>query len=288
KARRELGIWRRLDHPNIVPFLGIATGFGVSGSTSLVSSWMCNGTLGSFLQKYENLEVGHRLRLVMHSFTLPIGSPDSTNPIIHGDLNPANVLLDDDFTARLVDFGYPSMVAGLPEALIYLRRSTCRPGALRWNAPEQVSSNSKSVRWTTETDVYSFGCIALQASLLGIAFVLSGKQPWSEIGEEVVVILRLLKGEIPGRPESRPIDDQHWELIKRCLSRIPDRRPAANTIVSILEQFLEHFPHSQPLRDVIKSLQETQQSDSSDSSSIAVPGGTAMDGVIWSDRPASE
>ncbi|KAF8119230.1 kinase-like domain-containing protein [Boletus edulis] len=274
-ARRELGIWRRLDHPNIVPFLGIATGFGVSGSTSLVSSWMCNGTLASFLQKYENLEVGHRLRLVMHSFTLPIGSPDSTNPIIHGDLNPANVLLDDDFTARLVDFGYPSMVAGLPEALIYLRRSTCRPGALRWNAPEQissekVSSNSKSVRWTTETDV------------------LSGKQPWSEIGEEVVVILRLLKGEIPGRPESRPIDDQHWELIKRCLSRIPDRRPAANTIVSILEQFLEHFPHSQPLRDVIKSLQETQQSDSSDSSSIAVPGGTAMDGVIWSDRPASE
>jgi hypothetical protein len=63
-ARRELGIWRRLDHLNIVPFLGTATGFGMCGSKSLVSLWMPNGTLQSFLQKYENLEVDHRLRLV--------------------------------------------------------------------------------------------------------------------------------------------------------------------------------------------------------------------------------
>ncbi|KAG6375289.1 hypothetical protein JVT61DRAFT_3511 [Boletus reticuloceps] len=99
--------------------------------------------------------------------------------------------------------------------------------------------------------------------------VLSGKQPWWEIGEDVAVLLRLSQGEIPGRPESRPIDDQHWELIERCLSQIPDR-PAANTIVSFLEQFLERFPHSQPLRDVIKSMQDTQQSDSSDSSSSTI------------------
>ncbi|KAF8119555.1 kinase-like domain-containing protein [Boletus edulis] len=251
-ARRELGIWRRLDHPNIVPFLGIATGFGVSGSTSLVSSWMCNGTLERFLQKYENLELGlelgHRLRLVVltivHSFTLSTGSSDSTNPILHGDLNPANVLLDDDYTARLVDFGYASMVGEIPEALIYLRRSTQRPGALRWIAPEQVSSNSESVCRTTEIDVYSFGCIALQ--------VLSGKQPWSEIGEDVAVLLRLSKGEMPDRPESRPIDGQHWGLIERCLSPVPNR-PTANTIVSSIERFLESFPPSKPLRDVITS-----------------------------------
>lgn len=78
-ARRELGIWRRLDHSNIVPFLGIATGFGVFGSKSLVSSWMPNGTLQSFLQKYENLEVDHRFRLV--------GSlaPNSFYRLMHSD-----------------------------------------------------------------------------------------------------------------------------------------------------------------------------------------------------------
>ena len=63
-ARREPGIWRRLNHPNIVPFLGTTTGFGVDGSISLVSLWMPNGNLQEFLQQHENLEVEHQLQLV--------------------------------------------------------------------------------------------------------------------------------------------------------------------------------------------------------------------------------
>jgi len=63
--RRELGIWRRLDHINVVPFLGIAYGFGMRGAMSLVSLWMPNGSLHHFLAKCDhNLGLGHRLRLV--------------------------------------------------------------------------------------------------------------------------------------------------------------------------------------------------------------------------------
>ena len=46
--RRELGIWRRLKHKNIVPFLGIAYGFGMDGTMSLVSLWMPNESGKSF------------------------------------------------------------------------------------------------------------------------------------------------------------------------------------------------------------------------------------------------
>ena len=62
--RRELGIWRRLNHKNVVPFLGIAYGFGMHGTTSLVSLWMPNESLQRFLTKYNNLGVRHRLQLV--------------------------------------------------------------------------------------------------------------------------------------------------------------------------------------------------------------------------------
>ncbi|KAI9464892.1 kinase-like domain-containing protein [Boletus coccyginus] len=289
-ARRELGIWRRLDHPNIVPFLGIATGFGMIGSKSLVSLWMQNGTLESFLGDYKNLEIDHRLRLLLdianglcylHSFPLCFSSSSSPDPkpIVHGDLNPANVLLDDKYTARLVDFGYASMVGEIPEALFYLKRSTRRPGALRWNAPEQVWSKSGEVQRTTESDVYSFGCIALQ--------VLSGKPPWSELGEDVAVILQLSQGNTPSPPASRPIDAQYWELIERCLLPISER-PAANIIVSAFEQFLKDFPPSKPLRDVIALLssQNSQQSDASDSmfsTSFTCPGDEGID-KVWPDR----
>ena len=63
--RRELGIWRRLNHVNVVPFLGIAYGFGMLGAMSLVSLWMRNGSLHNFLEKHHvNIGVGHRLQFV--------------------------------------------------------------------------------------------------------------------------------------------------------------------------------------------------------------------------------
>lgn len=62
--RRELGIWSRLTHRNIVPFLGITHGFGKQGSASLVSMWMPHGTLHTFLEAHDDrLEVAHRLQL---------------------------------------------------------------------------------------------------------------------------------------------------------------------------------------------------------------------------------
>ncbi|KAG6382175.1 WD40-repeat-containing domain protein [Boletus reticuloceps] len=163
--RRELGIWRRLNHPNVVPFLGISYGFGMRGAMSLVSLWMPNESLSLFLAKHDDhLDLGHRLQFLLdianglhylHSF-----------PIVHGDLNCNNVLLDADYTARLADFGYASLVGNFPEALTYLQRSTVRPGALRWIAPEQIESEETFNR-TPKSDIYSFSCIALQASFLG-------------------------------------------------------------------------------------------------------------------------
>ena len=62
---RELGIWRRLDHENVVPFLGIAYGFGVQGAMSLVSLWMPNDSLHNFLTKQDSvLGVEPRLQFV--------------------------------------------------------------------------------------------------------------------------------------------------------------------------------------------------------------------------------
>ena len=75
------------------------------------------------------------------------------------------MLLDADYTARLADFGYASLVGNIPEALTYLQRSTARPGALRWNAPEQVDPE-ETFKPTTKSDIYSFGCVALQGSSL--------------------------------------------------------------------------------------------------------------------------
>ena len=84
---------------------------------------------------------------------------------VYLNIRQNNVLLDADYTARLADFGYASLVGNIPEALTYLQRSTARPGALRWNAPEQVDPE-ETFKPTTKSDIYSFGCVALQGSSL--------------------------------------------------------------------------------------------------------------------------
>ena len=73
-SRRELGIWKRLCHDNIVPFLGVAYGFGMNGAVSLVSQWMPNGTLHEFLATHDDkLDAPHRLQIVCsHYSCLPL------------------------------------------------------------------------------------------------------------------------------------------------------------------------------------------------------------------------
>ena len=62
-----MGLWRRVNHPNIVPFLGITYGFGSERNASLVSLWMPNGTLHTFLENYDlYLTDAHRLQLVCY------------------------------------------------------------------------------------------------------------------------------------------------------------------------------------------------------------------------------
>ncbi|KAI9567213.1 hypothetical protein HD554DRAFT_2269952, partial [Boletus coccyginus] len=128
----------------------------------------------------------------------------------------------------------------------------------RWIAPEQVDSEETFNR-TTKTDIYSFGCIALQESSLTDSMagpmlmslqVLSGKQPWSELRGDSTIVLRLAKGDKPGRPESPALNDSHWNLIQDCWSAI-EERPAVEVIISTIQQFLIHCPRPPPLCDLL-------------------------------------
>ena len=171
------------------------------------------------------------------------------------------MLVDADYTARLASFGSASLVGSIPEALAYLQRSTgtTRPGALRWIAPEQLDLE-KVFNRTTRSDIYSFGCIALQGGSLGLDAgpmlislqVLSGKQPWSEVREDMAVVFRLTKGYKPGRPESGTLRDSDWNLIQQCWSPM-EERPAAEVIIPAIQQFLSYYPQPPPLCDLLRS-----------------------------------
>lgn len=72
-----------------------------------------------------------------------------------------NILIDEDDTVRLTDFG----MALIAEATSYQYASVHGGGATRWQAPELIDPDEfgiSSSRPTFASDVYSFSCICIE------------------------------------------------------------------------------------------------------------------------------
>ena len=82
---------------------------------------------------------------------------------------------------------------------------------------------------------------------------LSGKQPWSELRDDTLVIVRLVMGHKPARPECQTLHDSHWSFIQQCWSPM-EERPTAKSIVSTIQQFLNQSTPACALGDVVTSL----------------------------------
>ena len=71
------------------------------------------------------------------------------------------MLLDRNYNACLTDFGCASLVGELQEGLTYLKMTTVRPGTLRWAAPEHFPLEEEEIKHSIQSDIYSFGNMAL-------------------------------------------------------------------------------------------------------------------------------
>ncbi|KAG2076606.1 kinase-like protein [Suillus decipiens] len=162
--RKELGIWKRLQHRNILKFMGTTRRF--SQSVALVAPWMVNGNMTLFISK-NNETLGLRDRLLLlRDIAAGLNYRGHTyfNPVVHGDLTGNNVLIGSDGTAYLADFGLSGTLTRLT-GMTYLAMMSCRPGALRWSAPELFFAEELASAVTTQSDIYSFGSIMLQVSV---------------------------------------------------------------------------------------------------------------------------
>ncbi|KAG2076484.1 kinase-like protein [Suillus decipiens] len=236
--RRELGIWKRLQHSNILKFMGTTEGFGPS--VALVAPWMTNGTLTSFLDKNnETLKLGGRMLLLrdiaagleyLHTFSLANDGHTNLNPVVHGDLTGNNVLVDGDRRAYLADFGLSGTLNKLT-GMTYLARMTCHPGAVRWAAPELLSGEEPTSAATTQSDMYSFGSIMLQ--------VLTGNVPWCHLTHDFRISYQVvIEGKIHPRPHNVDVTDRHWNFMTRCWSMSRPNRPLVKEAVQFVDSTL--------------------------------------------------
>ncbi|KAG8974269.1 hypothetical protein FRC05_007693 [Tulasnella sp. 425] len=106
RLARELNIWAKIKHPNVVELIGYYLDEKYE-SPLLISALMNNGNVLDYIERY-NPDSERRIALVK-GITAGLACLHNFDPaIFHGDLKPANVLIDLQMNAVLCDFGLAS------------------------------------------------------------------------------------------------------------------------------------------------------------------------------------
>ncbi|KAF7830697.1 LEAF RUST 10 DISEASE-RESISTANCE LOCUS RECEPTOR-LIKE PROTEIN KINASE-like 2.1 [Senna tora] len=147
----------RIHHFNVVHLIG----FCVEGSTrALVYEFMSNGSLDKYIFSREgdvplnygkiyeiSLRVARGIAYLHHGCDMQI---------LHFDIKPHNILLDDNFTPKISDFGLAKLYP-VDDSVVTL---TAARGTLGYMAPELFYQNIGGVSY--KADVYSFGMLLME------------------------------------------------------------------------------------------------------------------------------
>ncbi|KAF8548432.1 kinase-like protein [Imleria badia] len=225
RLRREIKVWMKLNHPNVLSLFGITSGFGPF--PAMVCPWLENGTLTSYLEC-----CGAILQILALTCDVASGLQYlHWQSIVHGDLSGSNVLIDANGRARIADFGLSTILDEIGST--FATSSTGKPrGTLRWAAPELLDlvdhgdAKTQHTGPTTQSDIYSFGGIMFQ--------ILSGKVPYHYYSRDMQIVAAIFKGETTTRPDNPRVTDNRWGFIQRCWSSFRNvvQRPSSEEVVA--------------------------------------------------------
>ncbi|KAL1548100.1 non-specific serine/threonine protein kinase [Salvia divinorum] len=151
---------KNVRHRNVLKILSVCESIDFQGNEfkALVYEFKANGSLEKWLYQIGNLELIQRLNIVIDVAQaleyLHIGMGSC---VVHGDLKPSNILLDEDMVAYVGDFGLAKIISDLISTW-HESSSIAIAGTIGYVAPEYATNNLIS----TQGDIYSYGILILE------------------------------------------------------------------------------------------------------------------------------
>ncbi|KAH0682242.1 hypothetical protein KY289_019994 [Solanum tuberosum] len=148
----ECEVMRKVRHRNLVPVIATCSSDYIR---ALVLQFMPNGSLENWLYKEDrNLNLHQRVTVMFDAaMAVEYLHHAHVTPIVHCDLKPGNVLLDDDMVAHVGDFGI-SKILVVSKSVAH----TETLGTLEYIAPEYGLEGKVSA----SGDVYSYGIMLME------------------------------------------------------------------------------------------------------------------------------
>ncbi|XP_067835508.1 ankyrin repeat and protein kinase domain-containing protein 1, partial [Heptranchias perlo] len=213
---REAELMNGLRFPHVVSLIGLYR--DRAEPLGIVMEFMENGSLASLLDRLSP-PWALRFRLI-HEVALGMNYLHGLEPqLLHLDLNPRNVLLDDGFHAKIADFGLSKLMQIVSSA-----SHSSLAGTLEYLPPEAFDGEINRYKPAATTDVYSFGILMWS--------VLSGKRPYSALEGRNRDIIKVLIPQAQ-RPDldllasPEPVEklEDLKRLVTECWHNNPKKRP---------------------------------------------------------------
>ncbi|KIK53351.1 hypothetical protein GYMLUDRAFT_109581, partial [Collybiopsis luxurians FD-317 M1] len=144
-----------------------------------------------------------------------------------------NILVNDSLHCCLADFGL-TLVTTSSQTWSLTTSSATGKGSMRWLAPELfIPGLAVPVPNHTSRDVYAFGCTIVE--------ILTQKPPFHDCKNDYSVLVLLMNGGRPTRPQDVWCPHVIWDLTTRCWAQNAKDRPSANEIFDILQRVPVRF-----------------------------------------------
>jgi serine/threonine protein kinase len=237
---KEMLILSQINHKNIVKLLGCCLEVEVP---MLVYEFIPNGTLYNYIhhkKRESQISLTTRLRIAHESAeALAYLHTSASPPIFHGDVKSANILLDQNYTSKVSDFG-ASILAPTDEAQLV----TFVQGTLGYLDPEYMQTSLL----TDKSDVYSFGVVLVEVLTSKRATNYDAPEEERSLSSHFLSAMKANKMEDLLDDEIKHEDDmelirQVAELAKECLNIKGEDRPMMKQIAEELNRISQLKQH---------------------------------------------
>jgi serine/threonine protein kinase len=215
RFEREAKVIARLEHPNIIPIFS----YGIEPAGRI--PWMAMRLIagGSLSSRLTDSRPSHDDIVTIISAVAEALQYAHGKGVIHRDVKPPNILLDESGGIYLADFGIARMVEGTSA----LTQAGMLTGTPQYMAPEQAVGGTVDHR----CDIYALGVVAYQ--------MLVGTVPFTA-DTPIAVLMKQISDPIPV-PAPETVPERMMHPVLKCLAKKPeDRWQSATDFARALEE----------------------------------------------------
>ena len=212
RFRQEARVAARLEHAHIVPIHA----YGIEGGRPWMAMRLVTG--GSLAERVRRSPLSPaETAAVLRDVTAALDYAHDRG-VVHRDVKPANVLLDEAGRATLADFGIARMLEGSSVATA----TGLIQGTPSYMAPEQAMG----AKVDRLADVYALGIVAFEC--------LTGRVPYTGT-TPVAILMKHVQEPVP-EPTEAEVAPVLTAVLRRCLAKTPaERWPTAGAFSAALE-----------------------------------------------------